>query len=678
MRFGPFSLDVANRRLLRDGREVTLAPKTFDLLVLLVNRAGDLVTKDEVLQALWPDAFVEEANLTQQVFLLRKALGQAGEEQTYIATVPRAGYRFVAPVAPIGPVTPPAAAPEPRTAAPMASPWRRIAMFGLAVAVIAAGAWWWFAPADPLADRVATRLTATGDVGAAALSPDGRVVAYVRSRDGQSAIWVQQRATGQAARVVPESLGLIPHVSFDPAGDRVYFVRGGAAPSWWSVPVVGGEPQRVLTGFYASPVLSPDGEQAAYLRADPDTGAHTLEIVTLASGDSMTLLRRERPAVMVTTSSPAWSPDGRQIAVLVNESYGGQAATIVVADVASGDTETIAAALPWNAGQLVWLPDDSGWLVAARQLYVVERKTGRLRPVTSDAAVYSAMTVSRDGTVVARRLEETSEVWRLPEGASGEQATRWFSEQGYNHGISWLPDGRLAYESWATGDAEIRVTPRSPERGPQGLTMAPGYDAFPAADPSGASVVYVSGVAGGSTLWRAPLDGRPAERIGGDGAHYAPDVSPDGRSIVYHAGDAELGWSLWRVDASGVETRLSDRPATFGVYSPDGRWVACNWLPDGPALGWSMAILPAEGGAPAQVLRIPGSATRRLAWSRDGGSLYWTDTRQTLRQVDRATGQSRIVLSYPGEDILALAVSRWSGDLAFVRHRTSADLVIWH
>ena len=94
--FGPFSLDVAQRTLARDGQVVALPPKAFDLLVVLVESAGEVVAKDELMRRLWPDTFVEDGNLPVAVFTLRKALGELGE--TFVQTVPRRGYRFVGPV----------------------------------------------------------------------------------------------------------------------------------------------------------------------------------------------------------------------------------------------------------------------------------------------------------------------------------------------------------------------------------------------------------------------------------------------------------------------------------------------------------------------------------------------------------------------------------------------------
>ena len=96
--FGPFRLDVAERRLLRDGEPIPLRLKVFDTLRVLVENAGRLVTKEELLQAVWPDTAVEENNLNHNVSILRKALGERAVGQAFIETVPRVGYRFVAPV----------------------------------------------------------------------------------------------------------------------------------------------------------------------------------------------------------------------------------------------------------------------------------------------------------------------------------------------------------------------------------------------------------------------------------------------------------------------------------------------------------------------------------------------------------------------------------------------------
>lgn len=96
--FGEFRLDAARRLLFRDGQPVRILPKAVDLLISLVMRRDEVVTKEALLAAVWPDTFVEEANLPQNISVLRKALGESPQEHRFIVTVPRRGYRFGAPV----------------------------------------------------------------------------------------------------------------------------------------------------------------------------------------------------------------------------------------------------------------------------------------------------------------------------------------------------------------------------------------------------------------------------------------------------------------------------------------------------------------------------------------------------------------------------------------------------
>jgi DNA-binding winged helix-turn-helix (wHTH) protein/TolB-like protein len=96
--FGPFRIDVANRLLLRDGQPLPLTPKAVDTLLALVQYGGEVLKKDELMKLVWPDSVVEEGNLTQNIYLLRKTLGEGSNGENYIETVPRRGYRFVGEV----------------------------------------------------------------------------------------------------------------------------------------------------------------------------------------------------------------------------------------------------------------------------------------------------------------------------------------------------------------------------------------------------------------------------------------------------------------------------------------------------------------------------------------------------------------------------------------------------
>src|SRR5271154_1453233 len=93
--FGPYRIDPRRRMLLRQQHPLTLHPKAFEVLLVLVQNSERVVTKDDLMKMVWPDSFVEESNLSQQIFVLRKTLGDAVEEKRYIVTVPGRGYRFV-------------------------------------------------------------------------------------------------------------------------------------------------------------------------------------------------------------------------------------------------------------------------------------------------------------------------------------------------------------------------------------------------------------------------------------------------------------------------------------------------------------------------------------------------------------------------------------------------------
>src|SRR5215469_880011 len=92
--FGPFRVDPGKEILLRSGQPVPLTPKTFQILLVLVRRHEEVVTKDDLMKAVWPDTFVEESNLSRNIFMLRKALGESPQDHQYILTVPGRGYRL--------------------------------------------------------------------------------------------------------------------------------------------------------------------------------------------------------------------------------------------------------------------------------------------------------------------------------------------------------------------------------------------------------------------------------------------------------------------------------------------------------------------------------------------------------------------------------------------------------
>lgn len=148
--FGAFRLNPAEGQLTRDGAVVPLTPKAFEALLLLVENAGHLVPKEELVQKLWPQTVVEEANLAKYIFTLRQALGGGEKDQTYIETVPKRGYRFVAPVRRDEPTVPS------QPAVSLVFAWRKgIATLAAVLVLVAAAylAWQRVAPSPAPAER---------------------------------------------------------------------------------------------------------------------------------------------------------------------------------------------------------------------------------------------------------------------------------------------------------------------------------------------------------------------------------------------------------------------------------------------------------------------------------------------------------------------------------------------
>jgi DNA-binding winged helix-turn-helix (wHTH) protein len=200
--FGPFLLDAGARRLLKDGLPVAITAKAFDTLAALVQNAGRVVDKDDLMHRVWPDTVVEEANLSQQVFLLRKLLGEGPKDHRYIATVPRRSYRFVAKVTEAQEVVAAGANPG-------AAPALNAGGFPLRLALA-------LGPDAPLA---------LGACPPFALSPDGRQLACVARVDGTTALFVRRLDRTDEVRLGETEGAYSPF--FSPDSRWIGFFAGG-------------------------------------------------------------------------------------------------------------------------------------------------------------------------------------------------------------------------------------------------------------------------------------------------------------------------------------------------------------------------------------------------------------------------------------------------------------------
>lgn len=279
--FGPFRLDARKRLLLRACDPVPLTPKALETLIVLVENRESVVSKDELMKTLWPDSSVEESNLSQNIFMLRKALGDSARERRYILTVPGRGYQFVETVREIGDGKEDQEALRlaTRTRQPVAvknrassrgSFWIAPALFAI---LMGAGLSWRLAPRPHASPEFKQRrLTANlpdQPVTNAAISPDGKYLGY-SDRQG---IHLQLVDTGQsrAARWPPgvePGKGSWDFDSWYP--DSTRFIARFVAPrkpiSLWSVPLFEGMSIQLISDVYGGSRVSPDGAFVAFLK----------------------------------------------------------------------------------------------------------------------------------------------------------------------------------------------------------------------------------------------------------------------------------------------------------------------------------------------------------------------------------------------------------------------------
>ncbi|MGH9844852.1 MAG: winged helix-turn-helix domain-containing protein, partial [Blastocatellia bacterium] len=579
-KFGPFHLDLDERLLIRDGRVVPLSPKVFETLLALVKNSGRILSKDELMQTLWPDTFVEESNLTQNISQIRRALGADNSEGQYIETIPKRGYRFVAQVQRviagengsvngpnevngIGQTAPLAAGREevsPRVAAVAPTPKKSPVLAALLVVSLATLALALFIAyrrsnrhAETAFRQITpSKLTTSGKSAHAALSHDGKYVAYVTEENDLQSLWLRQTATTSHVMVVAPAALKFKGVTFSPDANFIYYVLhpgGEQLAELYQVPVLGGTPKKILSGVDSPVTFSPDGQFFAFVRNDSRQRETSLILAGINSSEERILAVRRRPE-MLSVLGPSWSPDGKWIACAAGLVTGSDSSMQVLAvNVEDGSARPIGAQTWTVVGQVAWLGDSSGvvlsawrrsWAVYGDQLWLVTYPKGEARRITNDMTSYEGVSLSADSTaLVTMRTDRVSRIWIVPAtggGLDAGRATQIQSGFGDNYserfGLDWTPDGRLVYATHASGNVDVWITTTDGKQQKQ-LTRDPLTDIAPVASAAGRYVVFVSERSGTANIWRMDVDGGNLKQLSRGKGDSTPTLSPDGQWVIY-------------------------------------------------------------------------------------------------------------------------------------------------
>jgi Tol biopolymer transport system component/DNA-binding winged helix-turn-helix (wHTH) protein len=725
--FGEFRLDATRRLLTKNGEPVPLTHKAFETLALLVEHRGRVVTKEELLSEIWPDTFVEEGSLARNISVLRKALGEHPGEHQFIQTIPKQGYRFVAPVREtFEPVELPSTEPHkdngngvhvtdstavhttdsadasPRN--PM--PWA-IAAGVLAATLITIAAFFLATRVSDLGNTRSvfrelnntapasfnvTRFTATGKALDAAISRDGKYVVYVQLDGAKQSLWVKQVASGSVVRIVEPADVFYQGLAFTADGGYVFYNVWDKqhVGEIYKIPVLGGPATRVVNDVMPSISVSPDSSEIVFVRSNAKAGeSYLMAAKTDGSGERI-VATRGKPNVEGWFGGPAWSPDGGSIAFALGGigEEGQSYVRLASVPAAGGEIRILSERQFLGVGTIAWhsngrdiIASASDQLRMPNQIWRIDAVSGEARRLTNDVNGYLGISLTADSrSLVATQGDFQSNVYVGGEAAGSEwkRVTAGRYEGSY---LTFAPDGRILFVSQESGNDDIWIM-NADGSGRKRLTTDPSIDAWPAVANDGRTVIFASLRTGVPHLFRMSIDGGDAVQLTDGPGDWGPTTSPTEPFVLFFSSNEKGIWKM-NIDGSGRE-RLDLRYSYLPAISPDGARVAYSyWDDQSKPEQLRQAIYDLRTGTQTLLPPLPKTAIRQdsqviLKWSPDGKSIAYVDDRDGVSNIWRqpiAGGPAQKMTNFNDSFIFWFDWSR-DGRLAAARGTINFDVVL--
>jgi Tol biopolymer transport system component/DNA-binding winged helix-turn-helix (wHTH) protein len=658
--FGEWRLDLTGHFLLRRGEPVPLTPKVFDTLVVLVENAGRLVPKDEFFKKVWPDAFVEEAVLSQNISVLRKTL--SGGNGLLIETVPKLGYRFVAKVQVVSDnqvasdrqqkgKTPAIDTNLQTTTASPKVGFRKVALalIGIALFVVANISLRWVSqPAEPKVLRYSA-LTFSGRADPwGGITVDGSRVYFLDRQGGHFQLMQTSVAGGEETLVAapfPNTriFGLSPDSSQFLVGN--FAKVGGPMPlSTW--PAQGGAPHRIGDIMVGDAVWFPDGKRILYsydqgvfsVEADGTNARHLFDVSGSAGGFS-------------------WRPDGSVFRFTVSDGKG----NFSLWQAAASD-QTPHPLLPgWGEPSEeccgAWTPDGRNYVFAAfrnglewADLWVLPESEGLLwrrkrTPIrlTNGPLGFTSPVPDKEGKrLFVLGLQYSHSAFGL-DPSHGIFVPFLSSKPMFDFAFS--RDGK-----WVTYIGERDALWRSRVDGTETLqlTSAPIRAMRPRWSPDSSHIIFMGYKAGTtSTPYTIPFNGGAIVPLvkEGTGNFAQADWSPDGNSIVFDAvseSGPQEGISVMDLHTHNQSLVAESKGKDYVRWSPDGRYLAARSEDEKELFSFDFRSRQWKRLATAQYIR-------RHEWDANSRDLYFQDAlspAQTVFRVNVEDGKIEPVLDF--------------------------------
>ena len=540
-----------------------------------------------------------------------------------------------------------------------------------------------------------TRLTNSGNVIDATLTPDGRYVLYVLSDARKQSIWIRQVSTANDKVVVPPAEVGVFGITVSRDGNDLYYAikQNLDKGTLYRVPIFGGTPVKILEWIDGPVSFSPDGKRMVVIRANyPGEGESALVIANSDGTGEQVLARRMRPEAFapIFFTGPSWSSDGELVAAAVSK-VGGPS-HVIAFRVKDGKEHVLTKSGFPFIGRTEWLRDMSGLLIVAGnntgdpQVWLLSYPDGSLRAITNDLSQHRSVGLSDEAdkfvTVVASGLVN---VWVAPEGDARRAVQLPVGNLGFygagGNSVTWTPDGRLVFSSNESGHIDLWIMDPNGEQRKQ-LTNG-GRNVGAVVSPDGQYIIFSSTRGGTPAIWRINIDGSNPKQLTYGTIDGFPALSPDGKSVVYTSLGATKP-TAWKVSIEGGDAReLTPRVSINPLVSPDGKFVAYLYPesndPFAPAN--RIAIIPFEGGEPIKTFAFQ-DAIRMQAiaqWSPDGKSIHYLATNNNVTNVWSQSlegGPAKQITDFKDSLISGFAWSRDGRILACTRGVALRDAVL--
>jgi len=643
VRFGPFEADLETGELRKDGVKLALQVQPFQVLAILLKNAGGLVTREQLQSQVWPkDTFVDfDHALNTAVTKIRLALGDDAEHPTYVETLPRRGYRFIA-AAETSPIEAPHAEAAHASSWKMRARWLWAVAGAATVAVLFTVVAWRLTrnplQSPPASIEVVPLVALHGSQAFPAFSPDGNQVAFGEYEDKDGAIYTALIGGDRPLRLTTKS-GVVCCPTWSPDNRQIAFMRD--LEKGFSINVIsalGGAEKILYTsssglrGMCAHLDWSPDGKWLAF--SEPRAAVNPR--VALISLDDLSVQPLTSPARQEYDCEPAFSPDGSRVA-FERGSAGGFGRDLFVIPVVGGEPRRLTFDNSWG-GSPAWTQDGAEIVFSSNRggrlnLWRVSANGGPPSPVAGVSAIATGPSISRKGGLLTYEQDSfTTGIWRInlrDKTHASDQATRLISARGMiNTRPSYCPDGKkVVFESDRMGFSDVWYCDRVGSNCVQ-LTSLHGTAGTARWSPDGHRIAFEFQGEHFYDVYVLDLpDGRPRRLVTFPEAdNGAPNWSRDGKWIYFYSSHEKGPLQLWKVPfQGGTPVRVTKNGGVYATESDDGRFLYFSKF-EQPGI-WR---LPLNGGEEGRVLDQP-EGYNWFNWALAPGGIYFVTQPETKK-----------------------------------------------